>query len=201
MEQIKLSALRDFAIQHFPRAQTVKTGLPAGDYQRTLYGFAALVSANAPATETVAAHLLQTVLRLQIEWPAEDKLSPYQRQQAEHEAVQAASELCTLTSVAIPWLASALATPAPLPVPSSVPIATIPAPASARPALQPGPNQTTEDAARYLGVKPQTMREWASKDSGPLRPIKLGTRNGWPTAELVRLSVEGWKPRRKTTPT
>lgn len=80
MEQMKLSALRDFALQHFPRGQTVATSLPAGDYQRTLYGFAALVRPNAPATETVAAHLLQTVLRLQIDWRDEGKLSAYQRQ-------------------------------------------------------------------------------------------------------------------------
>jgi hypothetical protein len=191
---MKLAALRDFAIQHFPRAQMVATSLPAGDYQRTLYGFAALVSANAPATEAVAAHLLQTILRLQIEWPEEGKLSAYQRQQVEHEAVEAASELCDLTGTAIPWLASAIAVPVrAAPEPAPVPI---PPPVAARPALQPGPNQTTEDAARYLGVKPQTMRAWASADSGPLRPVTLGRRNGWPTSELERLAREGWKPTR-----
>jgi hypothetical protein len=195
MDQVKLTALRDFAIQHFPRAQTVSTSLPAGDYQRTLYGFAALVTAKAPATELVAAHLLQTVMRLQIEWPEEGKLSPYQRQLVEHEAVEAASELCTLTGTTIPWLASAFAAPVRASAPEPQPAA--PPPAPARPVLQPGPNQTTEDAARYLGVKPQTMREWAMNQSGPLQPIKLGNRNGWPTAELVRLGVEGWKPRRK----
>lgn len=191
---MKLTALRDFAIQHFPRAQTVKTSLPAGDYQRTLYGFAALASANAPATEMVAAHLLQTVMRLQIEWPEEGKLSPYQRQLVEHEAVEAAAELCDLTGTALPWLASALAAPvrasAPIPAPE-------PAPAPERPLLQPGVNQTTEYAARYLDVTEQCMRVWASEDSGPLRPIKKGRRLGWPTAELVRLGVEGWKPRGK----
>lgn len=196
MEQVKLSALRDFAIKHFPRAQTVATTLPADDYQRTLYGFAALASANSPATEMIAAHLLQTVLRLQIEWPAEGKMSSYQRQQVEQEAVEAAAELCTLTGTAIPWLASALATPTPAPVPAPV-LTPAPAPAVPRPALQPGPNQTTEDAARYLGVKPQTMRAWASTDSGPLQPVILGRRNGWPTSKLERLAREGWKPRRK----
>lgn len=198
MDQLKLSALRDFAIQHFPRAQTVATILPAGDYQRTLYGFAALVSPNAPATETVAAHLLQTVMRLQIEWPEEGKLSPYQRQQTEQEAVEAASELCDITGTALPWLASALSKPAPVSVPAPAEPVAAPAPAPDRPLLQPGPNQTTAVAAAYLGVKPQTMRSWASTDSGPLRPITLGNRKGWPTSELERLAREGWKPRRKS---
>lgn len=194
MEQIKLAALRDFAIQHFPRAQTVAVSLPAGDYQHILYGFAALVSANAPATETAAAHLLLTVMSLLIEWPEEKKLSPYQRQLVEHEVAEAASELCNLTNLTPPWLDSILVIPAPPPVPAP----STPAPAPLRAGLQPGPNQTTEYAARFLGVKPQTMRAWASSDSGPLRPIKLGRNNGWPTADLIRLSAEGWQnPRRK----
>lgn len=198
MEQMKLAALRDFAIQHFPRARTVSTSLAAGDYQRTLYGYAALVSPNAPAPELIAAHLLQTVMRLLIDWPSEGKLSPLQRQFAEHEAVEAALELCDLTGTSLPWLADALSESvrtlqlAPAPVPA-------PAPAPQRPALQNTPNQTTEDAARYLGVRPQTMREWAMSQSGPLQPVKLGSKNGWPTAELERLAREGWKSRRKRT--
>lgn len=194
MDQIRLTALRDLAIRHLPRAQTVATSLPAGDYQRTLLGFAVLGNPNAPATEVVAAHLLQTVMRLLIDWPAEGKLSPLQRQFAEHEAVEAALELCDLTGTTLPWLADALTDSV-----KTLQLQPAPAPAPERPALQPGPNQTTDDAARYLGVKPQTMREWAMNDSGPLRPVKLGTRNGWPTAELIRLGVEGWKPRGKRT--
>jgi hypothetical protein len=96
MEQIKLTALRDFAIQHLPRAQAVKTSLPPDLYQRTLYGFAALVPANAPAIEQAAAHLLQTVLGLSIEWEdANGQLS-------DHHAVEAAKELCALTGHTIP---------------------------------------------------------------------------------------------------
>lgn len=193
MEQMKLTALRDFAIKHFPRAQAVATSLPAGDYQRTLYGFTSLVRPNAPATEMVAAHLLQTVLRLQIEWPEQGKLSAYQRQLVEHEAVEAAKELCDITGTVIPWLAAALTAPTPTPVPVPAPVA----PAPERPLLQPGVNQTTAYAARYLGVTEQCMRVWASKQNGPLQRVKLGTRNGWPTSELLRLGVEGWKPRGK----
>lgn len=196
MDQVKLSALRDFAIKHFPRAQTVKKSMPTGDYHHTLYGFAALVGPNAPATVQAAAYLLQTVLGLLIDWPDDSKPTAHQRQQAEHQAVQAAAELCDLTNTNIPWLAAALATPTPVQTPTPAPAP----PPIQRPALQPTPNQTTKDAALYLGVKPQTMREWAMNDSGPLRRVTLGRRNGWPTADLIRLGVEGWKPRQRKKP-
>lgn len=187
MEPIKLAALRDFAIHHFPRAQTVKTSLPPDLYQRTLYGFAALVPANASAIEQAAAHLLQTVLGMSIEW--EDTKG----QLSDQQAVQAATELCTLTGHTIPWLAETSATLAPV---AASPVIEPPPPPE-RPLLQPGPTQTTEDAARYLGVTPQYMRVWASEGDGPISPVKQGIRNGWPTADLIRLVNEGWKPRRR----
>jgi hypothetical protein len=187
MEQIKLAALRDFAIQHFPRAQTVSTSLPADLYQRTLYGFAALAPATAPAIVQAAARLLQSVLGLSIEWEdATGELS-------DHHAVEAAKELCTLTGHTIPWLAAA---PTPAPVAPS-PVVAAPPPAPARPLLQPGPTQTTAYAAAYLGVTEQYMRVWASEGDGPITPVKQGSRNRWPTDDLIRLAAEGWKPRRK----
>ncbi len=193
MDAIKLTALRDFAIRHFPRAQTVKTSLPTGDYERTLYGFAALVDTNAPATQQAAVRLLRTVMSLSIEWEAEGKLSASERLEAEYESMQAAHALCDLTGTTIPWLAAARTPPPTI-------LTTPPAPAiapSVRPLLQPGPNQSTKDAARYLGVTEQCMRSWASKGDGPITPIKKGSRNGWPTADLVVLAETGWKSRRK----
>jgi hypothetical protein len=194
MDNLKLAALRDFAILHFPRAQTIGPGLAGDDYNRTLYGIAALVPATAPATVQAAATLLQPVMRLSIVWEAEGRMTAAMRQQVAQEAVDAAQELCTLTGTTIPWLgvASILA-PAVEPVaPVPPPIPTLPA----RPLLQPGPNQTTEDAARYLGVQPNTMRKWAMYGSGPIKSVMLGVRHGWPTVELERLGREGWTPRR-----
>lgn len=186
---MKLAALRDFAIAHFPRAQTVDASLPGDDYNRTLYGFAALVSANAPAVVQAAASLLQPVMRLSIAWDAEGRPNAAQRQDMAQQAIDAAHELCTLTGTTIPWLSAAsLLTP---PVEPAEPVPTLP-PAPSRPMLQPGPNQTTEDAARYLGITPGTMRKWVMEGKGPITPVPMGVRHGWPTAELERLARVGW---------
>jgi len=44
MERIKLTALRDFAIEHFPRAQQTRNKSHANedDYHRALFGVAVL---------------------------------------------------------------------------------------------------------------------------------------------------------------
>jgi hypothetical protein len=194
MDTLKLAALRDFAILHFPRAQTVSPILTGDDYNRTLYGFAALVPSKAPAVVQAAAALLQPVMRLSISWDAEVRITPAARQQMAQEAVDAAQELCTITGTVIPWLGvAAILTPATEPIAPPPP----PVPAvAARPMLQPGPNQTTKDAAAYLGVKPNTMLKWNMHGDGPIEPVKLGTRLGWPTAELEVLGRKGWTPRR-----
>jgi hypothetical protein len=195
VEQIKLIELRDFAIKHLPRARTLDRSLPYAQYQHTLYGFAALTPSTAPAIEQAAAHLLKTVLTLTIELEPDIEFGPQQRQAAEHEAVNAATELCALTESTIPWLTVDLDILEP--TQTSEPAKDCPTPTSppVRPALQPGPLQTTADAARYLGVAPQTMRVWASKDTGPLRHVKRGIFNAWPTEELIRLGQSGWKSR------
>jgi hypothetical protein len=201
MKRFQLAALRDFAISHFPRAQTADTSLPPDDYKRTLYGYAALISPNAPATECAAAALLQPVMQLSIDWAPADMPTPAQRQQAVQNAVEAAHELSSLTGTQpLPWLAD-FATAAPAaPVAPAEPVAQ-PVPAipmlAERPLLQPGPNQTTADAARYLGIKPNTMLKWAMMGGGPIQSVKLGTRHGWPTVELERMVREGYKSRGK----
>jgi hypothetical protein len=195
VEQIKLIALRDFAIEHLPRAQSVPANQPYQQYQRTLYGMAALVPPTAPAIEQVAAHLLQTALILTMKLDDNIEFTPLQRQQAERQAVIAANELCTLTGITIPWLADVFVKTEPMPTPEPEKVVATPTTPTERPLLQPGPLQTTKDAARYLRVAEQTMRLWASKDDGPIRPVKRGKYLGWPTDELIRLGQSGWKPR------
>ena len=45
----------------------------------------------------------------------------------------------------------------------------------------------TETAAYHLSREPQTLRVWACKESGPLRPLRVHGRLAWPTAEIRRL--------------
>lgn len=45
----------------------------------------------------------------------------------------------------------------------------------------------TETAAAHLSRRPQTLRLWACKENGPIRPIRVHGRLAWPTAELRRL--------------
>ena len=45
----------------------------------------------------------------------------------------------------------------------------------------------TETAAYHLSRRPQTLRTWACKEDGPLRPIRVHGRLAWPVAELRRV--------------
>lgn len=45
----------------------------------------------------------------------------------------------------------------------------------------------TECAAWHLGRQPQTMRLWACKEDGPLRPTRVHGRLAWPVSELRRV--------------
>ncbi|MDX9843750.1 MAG: hypothetical protein RBT42_08330 [Aquabacterium sp.] len=49
------------------------------------------------------------------------------------------------------------------------------------------PTVPTEQAAHYLLRCPQTLRIWACKENGPLRPIRINGRLGWPVSELRRV--------------
>lgn len=46
---------------------------------------------------------------------------------------------------------------------------------------------STAEAAKALNRHPQTLRNWACTNSGPIRPIKIGGRLAWPLDELARL--------------
>jgi hypothetical protein len=45
----------------------------------------------------------------------------------------------------------------------------------------------TETAAYHLSREPQTLRVWACKENGPIRPLRVHGRLAWPTAEIRRL--------------
>lgn len=51
------------------------------------------------------------------------------------------------------------------------------------------PNVPTEQAAYYLGRKPQTLRIWAmGRSKAPIKPLNIGGRLAWPTAKLRELA-------------
>lgn len=45
----------------------------------------------------------------------------------------------------------------------------------------------TSAAAYYLNRSPQTLRFWASRETGPLRPRRVNGRLAWPIAEIRTL--------------
>lgn len=45
----------------------------------------------------------------------------------------------------------------------------------------------TEQAAYYLMRRPQTLRGWACNEDGPIRPIRMNGRLGWPVATIRKL--------------
>ena len=49
------------------------------------------------------------------------------------------------------------------------------------------PNVTTEQAGFYLNRRPQTMRIWACRENGPIRPIRINGRLAWPVADIRRV--------------
>jgi hypothetical protein len=48
-------------------------------------------------------------------------------------------------------------------------------------------NLPTPEAALHLNRAPQTLRIWAMRENGPLRPIRVHGRLAWPVTELRRL--------------
>ncbi|MDE1714513.1 MULTISPECIES: helix-turn-helix transcriptional regulator [Chromobacterium] len=52
---------------------------------------------------------------------------------------------------------------------------------------------STSEAAAILGRKPQTLRKWASKQTGPLRPVRIGGRLGWPVEAVAALAGQAPK--------
>lgn len=46
---------------------------------------------------------------------------------------------------------------------------------------------STPEAAFHLNRAQQTLRLWAMRENGPLRPIRVNGRLAWPVAELRRI--------------
>ena len=49
------------------------------------------------------------------------------------------------------------------------------------------PVLTTKELCHYANIAEQTAWVWACKESGPVRPIRIGRRLGWPTKDVQRL--------------
>lgn len=45
----------------------------------------------------------------------------------------------------------------------------------------------TAETAAHLNRQTQTLRAWASKGTGPIKPIKINGRLAWLTADIRRL--------------
>ena len=49
------------------------------------------------------------------------------------------------------------------------------------------PTVPTEQAGYYLDRRPQTMRIWAMRQTGPLQAIRVHGRLAWPVADIRKL--------------
>lgn len=49
------------------------------------------------------------------------------------------------------------------------------------------PTVPTPQAAHYLIRKPQTLRSWACREDGPIRPIRINGRLAWSVAKIRQL--------------
>jgi len=49
---------------------------------------------------------------------------------------------------------------------------------------------TTAEAALHLNRAQQTLRLWAMHESGPIQPIRINGRLGWPVSEIKRVLGE-----------
>lgn len=45
----------------------------------------------------------------------------------------------------------------------------------------------TNEAARHLNRSAWTLYQWASRENGPIKPIRVSGRLAWPVAELRRV--------------
>ena len=48
-------------------------------------------------------------------------------------------------------------------------------------------NLPTPEAAFHLNRAEQTLRLWAMREDGPLRPLRINGRLAWPVSELRRV--------------
>jgi hypothetical protein len=184
----QIDSLRDLAIEHLPRAQVVRAsvkrmGSRPADFYRQLAYAAIMVRGDAASTvvERTAAEVLESVALLAREEP----LTAQERDATVGRLASAANELCTLTGTAMSWLPSPAAgherqdaTPADI-----APVLT-----GELPKAIAGRYLSTKEAAQALGVGAQTLRKWASTESGPISPSsKVAGRLKWSGDEILSM--------------
>jgi len=49
------------------------------------------------------------------------------------------------------------------------------------------PTVTTEEAAFYLNRRPQTLRTWAMREDGLIKPIRINGRLAWQVSDIKRI--------------
>lgn len=196
MKQLHLNALRDIAIEFIPAARGLHSSRRSSydDVSIRLFtiAFLSLHKPTASALELAAAQLLQNLMSLAI--PLDEKLTPRERRNFETWSIEAAHELFELTERVTPtWLPPPVTVEPEREEESQPPVAEeshATKPQLSRPAQ--GINLTTAQAALFLNRKPQTLRTWASKDIGPLRPIRSGGKLSWASDEVLSLMNKGW---------
>lgn len=172
MNQLQIDSLRDFAIEHLPRAQAVmeqvkRYSRPHAEMYMMLFQAAVSARGNAGTTaiEFAAANILESTSLLCSE--REGPLTKAERKMLLERLVNEAKELCNLTSKTISWLDSLPSTPE-----AERDEEEPPAPAIQTPPIA-GRLLTTADAAKALGYREQTLRGWSSNESGPIRPLRM----------------------------
>ena len=54
------------------------------------------------------------------------------------------------------------------------------------------PTVKTDAAAHYLNRQPRTLRIWACKENGPIRPIRINGRLAWRVSDIKRVLGMAW---------
>jgi len=191
----ELEALRDLAIEFLPSAQRKREqakqfGSSQDTYYRGLFLATMLTewTSTSSAIERRAAKLLQQVMLVTLE---------QQYEGIENQIIETAEDLISLTGSAVPWFAQLRDRLPYTPVsPESC------APQDRQPkdkdtheqqsdetqlSLVPGRLLTTKQAAQALNRKDQTLRNWASKQNGPVQPLKLNGQNMWRSDDILAL--------------
>ena len=175
MTPAQIDYLRDFAIEFLPRAQADRAQVSrlGGDFYSKLAFTSVMVRGNASTTavEYAAAQVLESVCLLQ------QSLSKKERADTLHNLTAAANGLCLHTGKTISWLASVPEGIEPEPVPE----AQKPLPSIA------GQFLSTAEAAKAMGFAEQTLRQWASTESGPISPTKVARRLKWAGDDILEM--------------
>ena len=186
MTPAQIDFLRDFAIDNLPRAKSDREQTRiGGNFYENLAFTATMVRSKSgtTATEFAAASVLESVCLLQ------RPLSAEQRADTLHNLTDAANQLCLHTGKTIAWLGE-VAPPEPEPQPAIhqplPPIA--------------GRRLSTAEAAQALGFEEQTLRQWASNETGPISSTLVGRRRKWSGDEILEVLKGRAAPKNPRSP-